>query len=392
MKNFVEFSRHVLFVALGFMLITSFSSSAYSQALNNTLAKQAILLDYETGTVLFEKNAQERMPTSSMSKVMTMYLVFEALEDGRLLLDSKLPVSEKAWRKGGSKMFVEVGKRVAVEDLVRGVIIQSGNDATIVLAEGLAGSEEDFAKALTAKAKEIGMHNSNFMNASGWPDPDHYSTAYDLAVLARNLIQNFPEHYHYYSEKTFTFNNIKQRNRNPLLYRNIGADGVKTGHTEAGGYGLIASGERDGRRVILVVNGLETEKDRAQEGARLLEWGMRGFSNYTLFESGDTVEDASVFLGKSNKVGLKTKDTIKISMANSLKNDLNVTVNYDGPLQAPINEGDEVGTLRVEIPRGQTLEYPVYAAENVEKLGLFKRIFVNIKTKLDQTKPEKGNG
>jgi serine-type D-Ala-D-Ala carboxypeptidase (penicillin-binding protein 5/6) len=234
-----------------------FAAPAMAQvAPMETVAREAYIIDAETGQVLFEKNADQKMPTSSMSKTMTMYMVFEALKNGKLTLDQELPVSETAWRMQGSKMFVPLGQMVKVEDLIRGVIVQSGNDATIVLAEGLAGSEGEFAAAMNRKAKELGMINSNFMNASGWPDENHYSTCHDLAILAIALIRDFPDYYKYYAEKEFTYNNIKQGNRNPLLYKNIGADGIKTGHTESAGYGLMASGVRDGRRVVMVLNGM----------------------------------------------------------------------------------------------------------------------------------------
>lgn len=345
---------------------------------NHTAAKQAILMDYDTGMVLFEKNADERMPTSSMSKVMTMLVVFDALNDGRLRMDTTLPVSQKAWKKGGSKMFVEVGSRVAVEDLIRGVVIQSGNDATIVLAEGLAGTEEAFAEALNQKAVEIGMSDSNFMNASGWPDPNHYSTARDLASMARYLLMNHPEYYKYFSETEYTYNDIKQRNRNPLLYRDL-ADGIKTGHTENGGYGLIASGQRYGRRVILVVNGLPSEKARAQEGARLLEWGLKGFENIDIFASGETMDNAAVIMGKAKQVPLVTDTDLKISLPKAGKKELKVDIEYEGPLEAPIKAGDQIGKIMVQIPNMKTTEFPLYAGDNIERLGLVSGVIQKLK-------------
>ncbi|HOO82296.1 MAG TPA: D-alanyl-D-alanine carboxypeptidase family protein, partial [Alphaproteobacteria bacterium] len=220
-------------LALSLVMFCGLPVLAAHAASIETKAKQAIVVDYETGTVLLSKNMDEQMPTSSMSKVMTMYAVFDSIKNGQISLNDTLPVSEKAWRMGGSKMFVEVDKRVKVEDLIRGVIVQSGNDATVVLAEGLAGSENAFANMINDKATGLGMKNSHFVNASGWPDPEHYSTARDLATLGRAIIHDFPDYYKYYMEKEFTYNNIKQTNRNPLLYRNIGADGIKTGHTEA---------------------------------------------------------------------------------------------------------------------------------------------------------------
>jgi len=373
LRNLLALFSFICFLAF---LSVGAQASPYS----HSAAKQAVLLDFETGQVLFEKDAAKKMPTSSMSKVMTMYAVFEALRDGRISLDATLPVSEKAWRKGGSKMFVEVGKRVKVEDLIRGVIVQSGNDATIVLAEGLSGSEEAFAGLLNKTAKRLSMSDSHFKNASGWPDPDHYSTAYDLARLAKALITNFPEYYHYYSELEYAYNNIKQRNRNPLLYRDMGADGIKTGHTEVGGYGLMASGERDGRRVILVVNGLSDEKERAQEGARLLEWGLKGFENRTLFSAGELVETATVARGKAETVSLQIESDVRVTLPLTLKNDLNVSVIYEGPLIAPIKQGDQVGILRVAIPRGEVLEYPLVAGESVQGMGFFGKLIFNIKS------------
>lgn len=360
------------------LLLVSFLSTARAET-NYTVAKQAIMIDYDTGMVLFEKNADEHMPTSSMSKAMTMYEVFSALHTGRLSLDTELPVSEKAWKKQGSKMFVEVGDHVKVEDLIQGVLVQSGNDATIVLAEGLAGNEDAFAKIITAKAKELGMNNSNFMNASGWPVDGHYSTARDLATLAHHIISDFPEYYHYFSEKEYTYNNISQQNRNPLLYRDIGADGLKTGHTEAGGFGLMASGERDGRRVILVVNGLGSMKERAQEGARLLEWGLRGFKNYDLFAKGDDVADANVAMGQKKSVSLVLHEDVTVSIPLNLKNDLKVEVEYSSPLVAPVKQGDEVGRLSVAVPRGETLTFPLYAGTDVKELGFFAKTMTKTK-------------
>lgn len=339
-----------------------------------TKAKQAIILDYDTGTVLLEKNPDERMPTSSMSKVMTMYLIFDALKKGSLSLEDELLVSEKAWRKGGSKMFVEVGKTVKVEDLIRGVIIQSGNDATIVLAEGLAGDEVSFAAALNKKARELGMKDSHFMNASGWPDPDHYSTARDLATLAKNMIVSFPQYYGYYAEKEFTYNKIRQTNRNPLLYKGIGADGLKTGHTEVGGYGLIGTGQRDGRRVILVINGLESSKERSQESARLLQWALNGFRNVNLFADGAELDKVPVYLGAQNKVGVHAKQPIHVTVPKLYENDLKIEVSYKSPLKAPIKKGEEIGKVTVTVPDGEVINVPLVTSSDVAELGFFAKL------------------
>ena len=357
---------------LCFLSLITFSLPTYAQGID-TNAKQAIVIDYDTGTILMAKNADQQMPTSSMSKVMTMYMVFEALKAGSLSLNDTMHVSEKAWRMGGSKMFVEVDKKVKVEDLMRGVIVQSGNDATIVLAEGLAGTEDAFAEAITLKAKELGMDNSNFKNASGWPDPDHYSTAEDLATLGAALIHNFPEYYKYYAEKEFTFNNIKQANRNPLLYRNIGADGIKTGHTEAGGYGLIGSGTQNGRRVILVINGLQDERARAEESAKLLEWGLKRFENKTLAKAEEVIAEANVAMGKATTVGLTTQEDLALTLPKMAGSNLKVSVKYEGPLMAPVQKGQEVGALEINTPGMATATYPLYAAQDVAELGLVSK-------------------
>jgi len=359
-------------VAAAIMVLASAMPAA---AVNiDTTAKQAILIDMSTGTVLFEKNADERMPTSSMSKVATMFMVFDAVKQGRLSLDDTLPVSERAWRQQGSKMFVELGNQIKVEDLIRGVIIQSGNDACVVLAEALAGTEEAFAANMTKRMREIGLDHTNLMNASGWPHPEHYSTARDLSKLAIELINRFPEHYHYYSETEFTYHGIKQGNRNPLLYRNMGVDGLKTGHTEAAGYGLIATGQRDGRRLVLVVNGLPDMQARADESARLLEWGFRQFDAYSLFAAGETVDKLPVWLGDKPEVAAVIPDALKLTLSHEQRRNLKVTLVGEAPLAAPIAAGTKVATLRVEAPELETREIPLVAAEGVDRLGLFGRI------------------
>ena len=339
-----------------------------------TIAKQAILMDAETGTVLLEKNADDTMPPSSMSKLMTVYMVFERLKSGSLTLDDKLPVSKKAWRKGGSKMYVLVGKSVRVEDLLRGVIVQSGNDATIVIAEGLAGDEESFAAEMTERARALGLDSSTFRNASGWPDESHLTTARDLARLASLTIQNFPQYYSYYSETNFTYNGIRQGNRNPLLYKDIGADGLKTGHTEAAGYGLTASTIRDGRRLILVLNGLETSGLRSREAERLIEYGYREFTNYSLFEAGETVVEADVWLGDAATVALVLEQSLEVTLRRKVRRKMEITVVYDGPIPAPIERGAPIARLILTAPETETIELPLVAGADVEKLGPISRI------------------
>jgi D-alanyl-D-alanine carboxypeptidase (penicillin-binding protein 5/6) len=370
--------RRGLIPAIVVLLLTTLGATAPAGAIE-TEAREAFLIDLETGTVLLDKNAEQRMPPASMSKIMTTYLVFERLKDGRLTLDDELPVSEKAWRKGGSKMFVELGSRVRIEDLLRGVIVQSGNDACIVLAEGLAGSEEAFAEEMTATGRKIGLKDSNFVNATGWPDPDHWMTARDLAWLARRIIEDFPEYYSYYSETEFTWSGIRQPNRNPLLYTALGADGLKTGHTEEAGYGLTASAERDGRRVILVVNGLGSEKARAEESARLIGWAFREFENYVLLEPNEVAEQAKVWYGQSDTVPLVAPEAIKATLSRKAKSEMTVKVVYDGPLPAPIEKGQQVATLVVTSPDTEPLEFPLQAGERVERLGVFGRMVASLK-------------
>ena len=369
-----------LFLIAGFAAVASLQAAGpVAAATIETQAEEAFLVDFDTGAVLLNKNGDVQMPPSSMSKMMTAYVVFERLKDGRLSLDDELTVSEKAWRKGGSKMFVEVGNQVRVEDLLRGVIVQSGNDACIVLAEGLAGSEDAFAEQLNATAREIGLTSSHFMNATGWPDDNHYVTARDLATLARHIIVDHPEHYHYYSEKEFTWADIRQGNRNPLLYKNIGADGLKTGHTEAAGYGLTASAVQNGRRLILVVNGLPSVKARADESERLMSWGFREFNNYALFKAGDTVDDAPVWLGDEDTVPLTIAEDLTVTLPRNDRNGMQVSVVYDSPVPAPIPAGQEIAKLRISWPGGVPVEVPLQAGQDVEQLGPFGRIAASIK-------------
>jgi serine-type D-Ala-D-Ala carboxypeptidase (penicillin-binding protein 5/6) len=340
----------------------------------DVLARQALIVDFETGATLLDKNADDRMPPSSMSKLMTMYVVFERLKQGRLQMDQMLPVSERAWRMGGSKMFVDLGQQVRVEDLIRGVIVQSGNDACIVLAEAISGSEQQFAELLNETGRRIGLMNSNFRNSTGWPDPEHRMTARDLATLARRLITDFPDYYRFYSERSFRFSNISQDNRNPLLARVPGADGLKTGHTEEAGYGLTGSAIRDGRRVILVINGLVSMRARAEESERLMEWAFREFEAVTLFRAQDTVQDVPVYLGERRTVPMVGGRDITLTLPRRWRDRLEVRVRYQAPLTAPVMRGQTIGELQVAGQGVPTLSVPLVAGADVEKLGLLPRI------------------
>jgi D-alanyl-D-alanine carboxypeptidase (penicillin-binding protein 5/6) len=339
-----------------------------------TEARAAYIVDFRTGAVLLDKNADERIPPASMSKMMTYYTVFSYLKGGKATLEDTLPVSEKAWRTQGSKMFVPLGGRVKIEDLLRGVIIQSGNDACIVLAEGLAGSEQAFVDEMNKKAQEIGLTGSHFANVTGLPDPEHYMTTRDLATLARHIITDYPEFYKFESERDFTYNGIKQGNRNPLLYKDIGADGLKTGHTEEAGYCLTGSAVRDNRRIIMVLAGLPTMKSRATESERLIEWAFREFGGYALYKPGDTVDDAEVWLGAEARVPLTVASDAVVTIPRRTRKDMKVMAVYDKPIKAPIAKGQTVGKLVVTVPGQNPTEFPLIAASAVERLGAMGRV------------------
>jgi serine-type D-Ala-D-Ala carboxypeptidase (penicillin-binding protein 5/6) len=354
---------------------------ANPDAMPEIAARQALVMDYHTGFVMFERAPDERMPPSSMSKIMTAYMVFKAVKEGKLSLEDTLPVSERAWRMQGSKMFVPLNGRVKVEDLIRGMIVQSGNDACIVLAEALAGTEEAFAEQMNVEARRLGLRASNFRNSTGWPDPEHYTTARDLATLAKRVIDDYPEYYRYYREIDFVYGRdertgreIRQGNRNPLLYRNIGADGIKTGHTEAAGFGLTASAQRDGRRVIAVFNGWVSMRARAEESERMIDWAFREFQTYRLFTAGQEVERADIWLGQKPGVALLTAQDVAITMPRRLRPQLTARVVYDNPVPAPIREGQALGRVIMSAPGVAPVEIALVAAEEVDRLGFAGRL------------------
>jgi len=344
----------------------------------DTAASHAVILDFETGEVLFSKNGEEAMPPASMSKLMTTLMAFEALDNGTLTLDTELPVSVYAWQTGGttsgsSTMFLEPNTRVRVDDLLRGIIVQSGNDACIVLAEGLEGSEGAFADAMTARARELGLTSSTFANSTGWPDPEQRMSAIDLAHLAAIIIRDHPDYYAIYDEREYTYNGIRQFNRNPLLGVFDGADGLKTGHTEESGYGLVASAERDGVRRIIVFNGMGSERERANEAERMMRAAFSDFDVYPLFEAGATVGEADVFMGEADTVALRIDDDAVVGLHRRDRRDMSVSIVYDGPVSAPIAEGDPIGHLVVETESGVAREFPLVAAESVARKGMFGR-------------------
>ena len=330
------------------LILIIFSIFIFNRALAlNTTASQAIIYDYETKTVIFEKNSKELVSPSSMSKIMTIYYLFKKLKDGEIKLTDEFKVSKKAWKKGGSKMFVNVGESVKVEDLIRGIIVQSGNDACIVVAEAISGSEELFAEELNLLGQEIGLKNSNFTNSTGWPDPEHLMTVEDLLTLTIRTIEDFPEYYHYYAEKEFTYSNIKQNNRNPLLYSNIESDGLKTGHTSLGGYGIVVSIKQNNRRLILVLNGLKSSKERAKESERLSKIAINQYFNYLISEEDKIIKNLNVWGGKKKYIGAIPNQKIMVTIPKKVKNNLKMVVRYKLPLTAPIYKDKPIAELIV---------------------------------------------
>lgn len=334
-------------------------------------ADSVYIVDDQDGGVILDKNSMARSEPASLTKMMTAYLAFAALKEGRIKLTDKLTISRRAAHMGGSRMFIERDAKVAFEDLLRGVIVQSGNDASVAIAEGLAGSEDAFVAEMNAKAREFGMLGTHFANASGWPDPDHYTTARDLAILAHHLIADFPEDYHYFSELDFTYRGIRQGNRNPLLYKQVGADGIKTGFAEAPGYSLVASGVQDGRRLIMVVQGLDSKQSRSDEALRLWQWAFRNSARYTIAKAGVPLAEAPVWLGEEDKVPVGPAQDVVLTLPRTDRHRVKVTAVFDGPLAAPIAAGQVVGKLRLETPGATPREVPLIATSGVKHLGTF---------------------
>ncbi|WP_082145340.1 D-alanyl-D-alanine carboxypeptidase family protein [Microvirga massiliensis] len=345
-----------------------------------TTAQQAILVDADSGTVLFEKNADDLMAPASMAKTMTVEVIFHEIQEGRLSLDSEFTISENAWRKGGaasggSAMFAQVHSTIKLSDLLRGIIVQSGNDAAIAVAEGIAGTEENFARMMTERARELGMTRSTFRNATGYGHPEQKVTARDLAKLAIHIIETYPDLYKIFGEREFTWNRIRQQNRNPLLAMDIGADGLKTGNIDESGYGLTASAVQNGQRLVLVVNGLKSARDRANESRKLLEWGFRAFEARQLFAAGETVGEAQVFGGDRRSLPLVSLRPVQVLLPRGSGDRIVARIVYTGPLRAPIKAGDKVAHLQVARGDIQALDIPLYAGEDVAVGTLSQRAF-----------------
>ena len=380
-----KFLRIVMTLAASGALMSK-AAAQHAETPVETAGNYAVIMDYRTGEILYEKNARTPTAPASMSKLMTAAIVFERLKEGSLQLTDMFDVSEKAWRMGGSKMWVRVDTQISVENLLRGIIVQSGNDACIVVAENIAGSEEAFAELMNAKAREWDMLDSTFANATGWPHENQKMSMRDLALLTRKIIRDFPEYYGLFAEREFTWEKIRQGNRNPLLDAFDGADGLKTGHTEESGYGLVGAAVKDGERRIVVVNGLNSERERSNESARLMRIAFNDFTRQTLFTKGETVGEAMVFKGKEKTAPLIVDQSVSAIVHRSLLDATKATVIYDGPIAAPVLANQQIGYLRVEAANGDAKDYPLYAGANVNELGIFGKIGLAAKTLL--AKPE----
>ncbi len=353
-----------------------------------TPAEYALIMDYRTGEILFEKNARVPTAPASMSKLMTVAIVFDRLKNGTLSLADKFDVSEKAWRKGGSKMWVRVDTQIELKDLLRGVIVLSGNDACIVIAENISGSEEAFAELMNQKAREWGLNDSTFANSTGWPDENQKMSMRDLALLTRKIIHDYGAYYALFSEREFTWEKIRQPNRNPILDTFDGADGLKTGHTEESGFGLVGSALRDNERRIVVVNGLSSEKERSTEATRLMRAAFNDFATKVFYAPGDVVGEAQIFKGKVKTAPLIVKEPVKMIVHRSMLDKARASIVYEGPVAAPIRENQQIGYLRVEVEGGDAKEYPLYAGRGVGELGVFGKIGLAAKTLLAKPEPQ----
>ncbi len=376
--------QNSLKLILIFFSLILFSSK--SNAIISVNAKTAILQDYLSGEILYEKDADISIYPASMTKIMTSIIAFDLIKKGELELDEKFIISENAWRlstAGYSSMFIMVGDEVSVENLLRGIIVASGNDACVALAEGIAGTEEEFAVLMTEKAIEIGMENTNFSNSSGINDPNNYSTVRDILIMSNYLIKNYPEYYHYYKEKEFTWNRtggdpITQGNRNPLLYKNMGADGIKTGYLAVEKYSLASSIKKKNRRLIAVGSGFNSKNDRSRQSAKLLTWGLTKFDTILIGKKDDVISELDVWQGKQKKVKAYISSDIYKTIPKAKKKYLKVTVNYEGPLEAPIEKNDVIGKMKITFKDEVIGNYDLFASESVQKQNIISRFLSSI--------------
>lgn len=367
--------KYLLFIVI-LLLLAPFSGHAFE-----TRAREAIALDYETGATLFSKEADTRTYPASMTKMMTAYILFKRLADGDISMDDRFTVSERAWRQQGSKMFVELNNRIRVEDLLQGIVVSSGNDACIVVAEALAGSTEQFAALMNETAAKLGMTGTHFTNPDGWPDDNHYTTVHDLARLSQHLIADFPQYYHYWAQPSFTYHTKQaQHNRNRLLYRNIGVDGLKTGHTEIAGYGIAVSGKNAaGRRVVVVVHGLGSEDERETVAAELYTYALASFDNDTVLTPGLALGEAAVWYGAKPAVALTVAEEKKITLPKVGRDQTEFLLSYKAPLAAPVAKGTPVGELLIRAPGMSEQRVRVVTAEDVPPVGFTDRALMNLK-------------
>jgi D-alanyl-D-alanine carboxypeptidase (penicillin-binding protein 5/6) len=366
------------------LLVVLYSASSWSAAKPipdppSLSATSFFLVDFDSGRVLAEKNADDHVDPASITKLMTAYLVDKAIAAGDITLDEMVTISEKAWRMKGSKMFVEVGKQVSVDDLLKGLIIQSGNDASIALAEHIAGSEAAFAGYMNHQADLLGMTNTNFVNATGWPDENHYSSARDIATLTRAIIRDFPQSYEYYKEREYTFNKIRQFNRNRLLWRDETVDGVKTGHTEAAGYCLVASARRDEMRLISVVLGAESDKSRTQSSQALLNYGFRFYETHRLYSSDEVLQAAKIWYGEQEQVSLGVGKEIYITIPRGRYRDLDISMEIDREISAPVIQGQQLGQVSIKLDDESVLSENIVAMHAVDEGSVFVRVMDKIK-------------
>jgi len=378
----MKLQKSLKLIVVSGILAAAASTSLYAQTMSSP-AKQAILIEASTGDILFEKNADEQMTPSSMSKLMTIYIAFQQLKNGSLTLEDEFIVEDSpVWRRWrntstndtGSTMYVNAGDTVTIADLLRGIIVQSGNDACAQLALAIAGDVGVFVNMMNEEAANLGLSQSHFMNTNGWPDPDHYMSAHDIATLSHAISVEFPEYYPIFAERQYSYAGVNQSNRNRLLYRLEGADGLKTGHTEAGGYGLASSAVMDGRRLVLVVNGMPSDNARVSESTRLLNYGFRNFNVYDMLKSGQIIENADVWLGEVPTVALVSEDDVTLSMNRQARRNMTAKVIYDGPIAAPIEKGQPIATLELSANGMETKSYPLVAGADVDSLGGFSRI------------------
>jgi serine-type D-Ala-D-Ala carboxypeptidase (penicillin-binding protein 5/6) len=367
-----------------FVLMLALTGKAMSQSVLIPSPPQIagtsyVLMDPKSGRIIMEENSHERLPPASLTKMMTAYIVERELDEGRIAMSDMVPISVNAWKTEGSRTFVREGTQVSVEDLLRGVIIQSGNDASVALAEFVAGSEDAFVDIMNQQAQILGMKDTNFVNATGLPSPEHFSTAYDLAILARAIINDYPENYPLYAEKHFTYNNIRQPNRNSLLWRDESVDGLKTGHTEEAGYCLVASAKRNDTRFIAVVMGASSSEARSQEIQKMLNYGFRYYESERLFRSGQELIEARVWGGQADQISVGMTEDVYVTIPRGSRNDLESTVDLDSVIKAPINVGDELGRVKVSYNGEVLVDQPVLALTEVPEGGFFKRIWDAIK-------------